>query len=453
MSDEYSTGTSSDSRLDDDFPLFIRNNISPGEYSESVLGGPNSSEVGFIYIPYISKDLLEKIKNNGEQAEAQKAHDVPLTPVDQAGGGQTSPTTPATLGQQNGSAATQNPMQAQTTNSGAIQPTQPHPNQGGDFHALINKLNKPPHVIPYHGTILDRSERLKIIAAVAICESGHNPFKAENLDTEFHKMPSANLTYGHIVHIGLSFGIIQFTQDSGSLGKLLVKMHGKNSQKFGEIFGDNFDELITLTTIGISVPGISYSSGQGHWRQIKNTAEGHQLANLAAHNNLPVNREIRGRRVQPIAVNIGGEKKDLWVGEWKQRFQNSGDVDDFQEAELEFAVEGFMNPALPYMKQNNIRSGLGLAFVTACAVRGANKGILGAAATHLGQPVPFQGAAQERRALQLVADLNENHANNFQGIAVQKDEIIRARKLLVDETGFLIEDLYDTDTYDNGHDN
>ncbi|MFP3802331.1 hypothetical protein, partial [Paraburkholderia sp. SIMBA_027] len=92
-------------------------------------------------------------------------------------------------------------------------------------------------------------ERLKIIAAVAMCESGNDPFGAENTDEEFvgrkngHK--GIETSYSRIVHIGLSYGVIQFTQDGGALGGVLQKCNEKNHQKFVDVFGDNWQELLT----------------------------------------------------------------------------------------------------------------------------------------------------------------------------------------------------------------
>lgn len=266
-------------------------------------------------------------------------------------------------------------------------------------------------------------------------------------------VPGSNLSYGHIVHIGLSFGIIQFTQDSGGLGKLLQRMQGKDRNKFSKIFGDNCDELVKLTTVGIEVPNVDYQSGQAHWNSIRHTSRGAHLTGLAAHNPLPKSSEIRGKRVQPIATTLGGPKQDLWEGVWKQRFKDAGNVDAFQEAELDFAVEGYMNPVLALCKQKNVRSALGIAFITACAVRGANKQVLMMAAKVCGLAVPFTSGSDEKVALEYIAKLDPAHPNSIGGIAVQKDEIVRARVILKDETGFLAEDHYDPDTYSHQFDN
>jgi hypothetical protein len=432
---EHTTGYDGriNSESDSLFPVFLRNNVSPADdASDKLIGAEFLYEVGYVCTFEVANDLLAQIRSNGEHAESQSEHHVALVPMVDS--------------------TNTDPTPTPTPTPGAHPPVLSALNAVNAHQALINRLNRPPHVVPFHGATLDRNERLKIITAIAICESGHDPFTAENLDTEFHSMPSANLSYGHIVHIGLSYGIIQFTQDSGSLGKLLTRMRAKDTAKFTEVFGNNSDELITLTTTGIQVAGVDYVSGQAHWNAIRNTPAGQQLTNLALHHNLPLSGEIRGRRVQPIPIFVGGPKQDLWQGAWKQRFTRAGTIDVFQEAELEFAVEGYMNSALAFCRQNNVRSALGLAFITACAIRGANKRLLGASAALIGDAVPFQSGAAEKRALQHIASLNPNQNNHLGNLPVQRDEIVRAKKLLHDETGFLVEDLYDVDTYGGNYD-
>jgi len=427
----------SDGNDGDAFPTFFRppadTDVDPSNHDLS--GAPFSYETGHTCTVALAGELIEKIRKAGEEAEVQQQHEVPLTP--KAG---SKPTAPAS-------------SQVQQPISKPVQPEKKkNKNDSADHQQLIDRLNKKPHVIEFKGVVLDRNERLKIIAAVALCESGQDPFSAENLDTEFHMKPSASLSYGRIVHIGLSYGVIQFTQDSGSLGKLLQRMQQKDTNKFTQVFGDNYQELITLTTTGVAVSGVDYPSGQSHWNSIRRTADGKNLSSLAGKNSLPKRSEIRGKRVQPIAITIGGSKQDLWEGTWKQRFSDAGKVGTFQEAELEFAVEAYMNPALKFCETNNIRSALGIAFVTACAIRGAKKQLLTAAATANGSKVPFTDGDDEKSALEYISKLDIKKVNSIGGLSVQRDEIVRAKTLLKDETGFLAEDLYYTATYTTEYD-
>ncbi|MBR7995307.1 hypothetical protein KDX08_22955 [Burkholderia cenocepacia] len=424
----------------DVFPPFTRPILDPLDenHTDGLGGEPYAYEVGNICRVDLADTLLEQLRLNGQLKEAQHEDDVPLTkradpPPTQQPPPSSPPTTPP-------------------SGAPAAPPKKKNKNDSSDHQALLDRLNKKPHVVEFKGVVLDRNERLKIIAAVAICESGKDPFTAENQDSEFHMPISQNVSYAHIVHIGLSYGIIQFTQDSGALGRLLQRMKDKDPNTFAVTFGDNNDELITLTTSGIEVKGVDYASGQAHWNSIRKSSEGRRLSELARMNKLPVGSEIRGKRVQPIATNIGGPKQDLWEGAWKQRFVNAGKIDAFQEAQLEFAVEGYMNPALKFCKDNNIRSALGIAFVAACAIRGAPKGLITGAAAALGLTTPFADGADEKKAVQYISDLNMKKKNLIGGKLVQKDEIIRAKKLLKDETGFLAEDLYWVETYVDAYD-
>lgn len=416
---------------DDVFPPFVRPMAEPdADHSTDGLDAmPYAYEMGNICKIDLADSVLEALRRNGELKEAQHEDGVPLTKK-----------------------ADPSPPTASPPAAPAAPPKKKNKNDSADHQALLDRLNKKPHVIEFKGVVLDRNERLKIIAAVAVCESGKDPFTAENLDSEFHMKISPNVSYAHIVHIGLSYGIIQFTQDSGALGRLLQKMKGKDPNTFAVTFGDNNDELITLTTSGIDVKGVDYASGQAHWNSIRKSSEGRRLSELARMNKLPVSSEIRGKRVQPISTNIGGPKQDLWEGAWKQRFITAGKIDVFQEAQLEFAVEGYMNPALKFCKENNIRSALGIAFVAACAIRGAPKNFITGAAAALGLTTPFSDGADEKKAVQYIADLNLKKNNSIGGKLVQKDEIVRAKKLIKDETGFLAEDLYWTETYTDAYD-
>ncbi|ASL45145.1 hypothetical protein bAD24_I16850 [Burkholderia sp. AD24] len=434
------------------FPVFFRSNVSPdaGAEQTQLPGGPLTYETGYICNVAIADSIVDTLREAQESTEVQHHQDVPLTPKAPAPAAASVPTSaPASTPVP---ASTPAPAAAQPTTNSAPAAKKKNKNDTEDHQQLIDRLNKPPHVIEFQGVVLDRNERLKIIAAIALCESGHDPFTAENRDTEFHSQPSPSLSYGRLVHIGLSYGIIQFTQDSGSLGKLLQRMAQKDSAKFEEVFGDNNAELLTLTTTGIDVPNVDYASGQAHWNAIRHTSEGTHLAYLAAHHTLPVTSEIRGRRVQPISVTVGGPKQDLWEGKWATRFVEAGKVDAFQEAELDFAVEGYMNPALKFCKTKNIRSALGIAFLTACAIRGANKLLITSAAKCCGVAVPFVSGEDEKRAVEYIAHLDPTHTNNVAGVPVQRDEITRAKTLLKDETGFLAEDLYSTNTYTSEYD-
>lgn len=143
------------------------------------------------------------------------------------------------------------------------------------------------------------------------------------------------------VHIGLSFGFIQFTQDGGMLGKLLQEMNRVNHDKFVSFFGEHWAELIKVTNAG------------GHDR-----AQG------------------RSPRVQPV----GGY--DLWQDYWVNKFYIAGKDKEFQECQLRLASNNYMDPAIKICKKLDLKSQRSIAIVFDRCVQygpsGAEKLILSA---------------------------------------------------------------------------
>lgn len=158
----------------------------------------------------------------------------------------------------------------------------------------------------------------RIIDIVAKAESGGNPFKAINADTEFAKLKTHE-AYGKW-HIGLSYGIVQFTQDGGALGKLLVLMRERDKAKFDEIFGNNdpkiADELIRVTN----------ASGDFSEEVYNANPKG----------------DGRSNRVQPV------NGADLWVSPWKERFELAGDHPPFQGAQNQLAATAYFDPMIQF---------------------------------------------------------------------------------------------------------
>jgi hypothetical protein len=180
---------------DKTFAPFTRQNVSPdaGMSGDDLPASPFQYETGYLCTVEIADELLDKLRKAGEKTETQHQDNVQLTP--KAEPRQWPPAAPASI------------PRASPPESGTPSAKKKNKNDSNDHQMLINRLNKKPHVIEFKGVLLDRNERLKIIAAIALCESDHDPFTAENLDTEFQKMPGANVSYGHIVHIGLSYGL------------------------------------------------------------------------------------------------------------------------------------------------------------------------------------------------------------------------------------------------------
>jgi LysM repeat protein len=330
---------------------------------------------------------------------------------------------------------------------------------------LKQKLGREPHVVVFNGVRLSENEKKQIVASVALCEMNADGFGSMNTDQEFvgrryGARGIGGLTYSRIVHIGLSYGVIQYTQDSGSLGKVLQKMYEKNSAKFIEIFGAGdraiAASLLTLTSSGrpdvqsnAQVP----QSGQAYWNSIRRTDAGRELKNLAngaTKSDLPVSREIRGKRVQPIPAVSGGPALDIWEGEWTGRFRTAGQFIDFQEVQLEFAVSEYFNHILPMAKEKKVRSAMALGLIAACTIRGGVGSDLSrlfykvAAELHI--TLPFANSDDEKTCFDAIAAAPAHH-HMVGAVAVPDDESRRARLLRDDEIGFLTEDLYDISTY------
>lgn len=345
---------------------------------------------------------------------------------------------------------------------------------------LKERLDVTPKIVVTNGTTLSRNERKFIVAGVGLCEIDKDVFGTRNPDTEFvgrkFGKKGAETSYSRILHLGLSYGYIQFTQDSGNLGILLQRMRAKNKGEFDRIFGGTEkstaipDQLIELTTSGLRQPDGSLPknpSGQQVW-QGYSPARKKELQKLASQDedhdgkpDLPESEVIRGARVQKIPFKVGSPPLDLWDDDWLRAFSQAGRVEDFQDVQLDFAVEGFLNPILSHCRENRIRSAKGLAFVTACRVRGANRDLLIKVAQGLGYTVPFKQTADEFMTLNAIATAEEETVvRNGKSVKRAKAgdvsfdllEKHRAAILKKDEFRFLAEDFYDPDSFDNAHD-
>jgi len=392
-------------------------------------------------VPDWLDDLLAKLRNTESDERIQKKADIPVEKPKRGDYKQTPP-------KSRGSVTPQTLSQAK--------------------QSIKTRLEKEPHVVVFNGVKLTENEKKQIIAAVALCEMNKQGFASMNADQEFVGRKYGNrgieTSYSRIVHIGLSYGVIQYTQDSGSLGALLSKMRARNPARFTEIFGDGDQEtadlLVTLTTTGhpdMAANAEVPLSGQAYWNKIKKTATGSdatKLANTPGKSALPVAREIRGKRVQPIPSTPGAAPIDIWTGKWKDRFILAGQCLEFQEVQLELAVSNYFNHILPRAKENKVRSALSLAFLAACAVRGGAESQLTQlfykVAVAMKIALPFKTSDDERRCLDAIADTpvpKGQHTTSVAGLTTNVDEIRRARLLRNDELGFLHEDLYDISTY------
>ncbi len=172
---------------------------------------------------------------------------------------------------------------------------------------------------------LSIEDRKRTIDHVARFESGRDRYAAINADGEFEGRFGTDHPAYQRYHIGLSYGLIQFTQDSGSLGKLLRAMKARDQEAFSRIFGPEAEELLRVTNA--EGPGSAQSPGG------------------------------RSARVQPV----GGA--DLWTEPWLGRFRQAAEHLPFQAAQYQTASELYLDPVLPYAGWMGLNSERALAML------------------------------------------------------------------------------------------
>lgn len=154
---------------------------------------------------------------------------------------------------------------------------------------------------------LDVAEKVRILRVVAKAESGADGYTAINPDNEYN---DPHHPAYHRYHIGLSWGFIQFTQRSGSLGRVLAAIKRREDQMgaalpaehhLAALFGPAWSELLRVT----SAP-------------------------------------TEDARVEPV----GG--KPLWDPEWTARFRAAGRVPHVTYAQNEIAVTDYVDPNLRF---------------------------------------------------------------------------------------------------------
>jgi len=165
-------------------------------------------------------------------------------------------------------------------------------------------------------------------------ESAQDGYSAINADGEFAGRITGHPATGNW-HVGLSWGFIQFTQDSGGLGAVLTAMQQRDPTRFREIFGPDSDALLRVTN----------ASGPGS-RQTP----------------------PRGSRVQPV----GG--RDLWEEPWLSRFRTAGAHPAFQSAQNEIAARHYIAPILAFARDLGLTSQRALAMIVDRAIQMGTSG-------------------------------------------------------------------------------
>ncbi|MBF86072.1 MAG: hypothetical protein CL489_16585 [Acidobacteria bacterium] len=166
-------------------------------------------------------------------------------------------------------------------------------------------------------------EVYEVIDEVAVFEAGGD-YGALNLNTEYRFMKT-HRAYQKIM-IGLSAGIISFSQDGGALGVLLKRCMKRDPVKFAGYMGETYLELVEVT-------------------------------NRPGKSGLRTNT-LRGPRVKPVAVSVGGhmERRDLWQTPWKEKFKKMLRDPAFKQVQREVAIELFLAKVLDDLERNNLKS-------------------------------------------------------------------------------------------------
>lgn len=155
--------------------------------------------------------------------------------------------------------------------------------------------------------LFDHPKRNELGVPIPVAERAAQPNFRPNPFSKYGRNPG---------HVGLSFGFMQFTQDSGGLGKLLVAMRIADADAFQSLFGSDADELIRVTNL----PGRDYV--------------------LTSERTPPPRRARRRPRVAPVAG------KDLWESPWRERFEQAGRHVPFQRVQRDMANAQYLQPML-----------------------------------------------------------------------------------------------------------
>ncbi len=189
---------------------------------------------------------------------------------------------------------------------------------------------------------LDLAAKQKIVNLIASFEGG-GKYTALNKDYEFEgrwDLPrgwyknkskakpdkiSKTVTYSKYSdaprHVGLSFGLIQFTQES-SLGALVKKMADKDLDAFKKTFGENYQELLdTLTKKGDYL------------------VQDEEIFDNCG-NSMGTKKVKRKPSVQPVAGH------EVWSDYWTPKFKAAGGIDSFKKCQEELAISAYFDPVI-----------------------------------------------------------------------------------------------------------
>ena len=183
-------------------------------------------------------------------------------------------------------------------------------------------------------------EKFTLVQVVARAESGRDAYSAINADTEYND-PS-HRAY-HRYHIGLSWGLIQFTQRGGALGRVLAACERRDPALFQRAFGEHAPELLRVT-----------------------------------------NAATEEARVAPVGGRL------LWEPYWTDLFRAAGALGPFQAAQNEVAITDYLDVNLPLAGRLGFVTDRALAMLYDRCVNMGNGGGKAWVVRHAG-PVRTQG--------------------------------------------------------------
>ena len=216
---------------------------------------------------------------------------------------------------------------------------------GGELPlALSRALSGPGSAPPVPLTI---PEKFRIVRIVAQAESGSDGYSAINADTEFND-PS-NTTHYQKKHVGLSWGLVQFTQRHGALGKVLSACARRDPARFSAVFGPSAETLLSVVTAS------------------------DEEARLA-----PVDGAL------------------LWEEPWLSRFRAAGAEPAFQAAQNEIAIVDYLDPQLPFCRALGLDTDRAIAMVYD---RSVHRGVGGARRFVAEAVIPIRTQADRDTAL------------------------------------------------------
>lgn len=180
---------------------------------------------------------------------------------------------------------------------------------------------------------LDVEAKRRIVERIASVESA-NSYGAINADGEFRgRFGPGHPAYQHH-HLGLSYGVVQFNQDSGTLGSLLALMDSRDHALFQATFGPASAELLQVTN--------------------------------AAGPSAATSPDGRGPRVRPV------EGVDLWEDPWPSRFRKAAEEPTFVAAQNQHAAALYIDPMAAFAGWLGLDTDRALAIV---ADRAAQSGV------------------------------------------------------------------------------